>query len=147
MSIRKLVGGVLAGIVVGALCASPALADAGITVDPATGRFVTGGENLFVGPGTGGNHITVVFECNAVAGPDASQARVLPADQNGCVLYKGDTVVGYAEGQSVSGAASVAHGTAQVDLRIPGPFKVCWNVSATFLLNEGQELYNSGCGF
>jgi hypothetical protein len=147
MSIRKLVGGVLAGIVVGALCVSPALADGGITVDPATGRFVTGGENFFVGPGTGGNYATVAFECNAAAGPDASQTRVLPADQNGCVLYKGGTAVGYAEGQSVSGAASVAHGTAQVDLRLGGSYKVCWNVSATYVLNEGQELYNSGCGF
>lgn len=146
MEIKRFVGVAVAGAIVAVLLAAPAGADAGITIDPETGRFVSGGGNFFVGPSVAGNYVTVDFECDAVAGPDASQTRILPSSADGCVLYKGSDPVGYASGQSVSGAAAVANGTAQVLLSQPGQFRLCWNVSATYLLNEGQQLFNAGCG-
>jgi hypothetical protein len=147
MKIGKFVRGAVAGAILAALIAAPASADAGITIDPETGRFVSGGGNFFVGPSVAGNYVTVDFECDAVAGPDASQTRILPSSDDGCVLYAGDVAVGYASGQSVTGAAAVANGTAQVPLLQAGHFRLCWNVSATYLLNEGRQLFNAGCGF
>jgi hypothetical protein len=144
--IKTLIRGAVAGMMVAAVLAGPASADQGITIDPASGRFVTGGGNFFVGPSVAGNYVTVEFECDAVAGPDATQTRILPASEDGCVLYKGDEAVGFASGQSVSGASAVAQGTAQVSLWQGGSYRLCWRVSATYLLTDGEDLYNSGCG-
>ena len=86
--------------------------------------------------------LVVQFECHATAGRDATQTRVVPG---GCVLYKGGTVIGSAPGQSLPGPSAATQGTATVGMSVPGPFVLCWNVSATYLLNHGAELFNDGC--
>jgi hypothetical protein len=86
--------------------------------------------------------LVVEFECHATAGRDATQTRIVPG---GCTLYKGGTAVGYAPGQSLPGPSAATQSTAYVDLWVPGEFVLCWDVSATYLLNRGTELFDSGC--
>ena len=145
---KKVLGAALC-IAALALPASPAHAAAAgsgsdITLDTRTGRFVTGGGNYVISPTVNSSTVTVEFECHATSGPDASQTRIRPDWENGCVLYKGSTAY-KAIGQSAPGAASATRGSARVSLEVPGAFKVCWNVAATYLANGGQELYNDGC--
>jgi hypothetical protein len=141
---------VVASIGAMAVPAHAAVAGSGtsITLDK-SGRAVTGYGNYVVEPSANSNFITVEYECHAVAAPDPSQTRVLPVSstpsESGCVLYKGGTAVGQANGQSLPGAAAAVQNSASVDLRIPGAFQLCWRVAATFLANGGEELYNSGC--
>jgi hypothetical protein len=116
-----------------------------ITLDKTSGRFVNGAGNYVVEPSVNSNFITVEFECHATAGPDASQTRILPASQGGCVLYKGGSAVGWAGGQSAPGPASATQNSASVDLRIPGAFQLCWSTAATYLANGGDELFNADC--
>ena len=117
-----------------------------ITLDSARlGRFVSGGANYAISQSPSPGHVLVEFECGATSGYDSTQTRVLPWWENGCVLYKGSTVVHIADGQSLPGPAAATHGTATVDLNIEGPFQVCWNVAATFAANGGDDLSNSGC--
>ena len=145
---KKVLGAALC-IAALALPASPAHAAAAgsgadITLDTTSGRFVSGGGNYTITPAVNSSRVTVAFECHATAGPDASQTRIRPSSEGGCVLYKGGTPY-YASGQSAPGPATATTGTASVDLAIGGRFQLCWNVSATYLANGGVELSNSGC--
>ena len=115
------------------------------TVDARTGRVVNGGGNYVIEPSVNSSSVNVAFECHATAAEDPSQTRILPASQGGCVLYKGGTAVGWANGQSLPGGASATENSVSVSLETPGAFQLCWNVAATFILNGGDELFSSGC--
>jgi hypothetical protein len=135
-----------------------------ITIDKMSGRSVTGGGNFVVTASTSptmpemtasqstsasldvektaSNALVIEFECHAVASRDATQTRIVPG---GCTLYKGGIAVGYAPGQSLPGPTAATRGAATVSLFVPGELVLCWDVSATYLLNGGAQLYNSDC--
>jgi hypothetical protein len=107
-------------------------------------RTVTGSGGFLVVGGVS-NELTVEFHCYAVAYATATEVHIASADDNGCVLYKGNTVVDEANALSLpaAGVGVVARvRRATVSTALGGLFKVCWNVGATFLngdtLTDGQ---------
>jgi hypothetical protein len=130
-------------VVLGAVSAS---ADTGAGTGVGTSSNTDGGHTV-TGSGTfaltGGNTLTVAFECTSAASVGAVSTSIHPPASGGCYLERNATIVAYANGTTLVGPGAVTANTATVALLNTTSLRVCWHTYASFF--DGYLVQTSGC--
>lgn len=95
------------------------------------------------GPEVGGSTLTVFYQCQATATPDAVSTSIKPASDGGCVFKKNGVVVDAADGRTVPGPEAITAGVASVSVFGIESLQVCWDVHASF--SNGALLETDDC--
>jgi hypothetical protein len=136
----------LAAVALVVLGAGPAPADTGAGTGVGTSSNTDGGHTV-TGSGTfaltGGNTLTVAFECKAAATAGAVSTSVHPPAHQGCYLVRNGSVVAYANGITLPGPVALTASTAAIPLLNTTSLQVCWNTYASFL--DGYLVQTGAC--
>lgn len=109
----------------------------------------TDGGHTVTGSGTwgftGGNSVTVVFECTSAANtPGGTGAGIQPPAYKGCYLERNGSIVAYANGVHVPASPlAITANTASIPFVGTTSLRVCWNTYSTFV--DGYIVSTAGC--
>lgn len=121
--------------------ASPGSGGAGSSTTGPLGHGVSGSGAWYVA--TGGQTLTVPFECNAIATGPAGFTGIRPPDQGGCVLMRNGAKASGAPGIGVPITVAATAALGQIPLLNTTSVQTCWRAYAAY--NNGDLIEDANC--